>query len=115
MNADVSLKSTDGEKIMEDYIKWTFPRNISIEEVSEYVERLKNIKSGNFVTFDLTKTVLIHSSFIGFLIHAKHYINKINGRLAIELSLTVEKILVMLDLYGYFSPDISSAIDKKTA
>jgi len=94
---------------MDDNKVWIFPKSVSIEEVSEYVERLKNIKASEVVTFDLSKTVNIHSSFIGFLIHAKHHINK-NG-----LSLTVEKILIMLDIIEYFSPQIDTSFNKKTA
>ena len=76
---------------------------------------LKNIKTREVVTFDLTKTVNIHSSFIGFLIHAKHHINKNGGRLVLLLSLTVEKILIMLNIIEYFSPEIETSFNKKTA
>ena len=100
---------------MDDNKVWIFPKSVSIEEVSEYVERLKNIKASEVVTFDLSKTVNIHSSFIGFLIHAKHHINKNGGRLVLLLSLTVEKILIMLDIIEYFSPQIDTSFNKKTA
>jgi predicted DNA-binding ArsR family transcriptional regulator len=100
---------------MYDNKVWIFPKSVSIEEVSEYVERLKNIKASEVVTFDLSKTVNIHSSFIGFLIHAKHHINKNGGRLVLLLSLTVEKILIMLDIIEYFSPEIDTSFNKKTA
>jgi predicted DNA-binding ArsR family transcriptional regulator len=100
---------------MDDNKVWIFPKSVSIEEVSEYVERLKNIKASEVVTFDLSKTVNIHSSFIGFLIHAKHHINKNGGRLVLLLSLTVEKILIMLDIIEYFSPEIDTSFNKKTA
>jgi anti-anti-sigma regulatory factor len=100
---------------MDDNKIWIFPKSINIEEVSEYVERLKNLKNGEIVTFDLSKTVNIHSSFIGFLIHAKHHIRKNGGRLILLLSLTVEKILIMLNIIEYFSPEIETSINKKTA
>ena len=100
---------------MDDNKIWIFPKSVNIEEVSEYVESLKNIKTREVVTFDLTKTVNIHSSFIGFLIHAKHHINKNGGRLVLLLSLTVEKVLIMLDIIEYFSPEIDTSFNKKTA
>ncbi len=105
----------DGELIMDDTKIWIFPKSVNIEEVSEYVEKLKNIKGGDVVTFDLSRTVNIHSSFIGFLIHAKHHINKNGGRLILLLSLTVEKILIMLNIIEYFSPEIETSFNKKTA
>jgi anti-anti-sigma regulatory factor len=100
---------------MDDNKIWIFPKSINIEEVSEYVERLKNLKNGEIVTFDLSKTVNIHSSFIGFLIQAKHHIRKNGGRMILLLSLTVEKILIMLNIIEYFSPEIETSINKKTA
>ncbi len=100
---------------MEDTRIWEFPKSINIEEVSEYVESLKNVKPGEVVTLDLSRTVSIHSSFIGFLIHAKHYMNKNGGTLVLLLSLTVEKILIMLNIIDYFSPEITSTMRRKTA
>ena len=100
---------------MEDYNVWVFPRSITIEEVSEYVERLKKLKIDEVITFDMSNTVNVHSSFIGFLLHAKHHINKNGGKLFLILSLTVEKILIMLNIIEYFSTDIVTSISKKTA
>ena len=108
-------KSTEGIIIMEDYNVWVFPRSITIEEVSEYVERLKKLKIDEVITFDMSNTVNVHSSFIGFLLHAKHHINKNGGKLFLILSLTVEKILIMLNIIEYFSTDIVTSISKKTA
>lgn len=108
-------KSTEGIIIMEDYNVWVFPRSITIEEVSEYVERLKRLKINEIITFDMSNTVNVHSSFIGFLLHAKHHINKNGGKLFLILSLTVEKILIMLNIIEYFSTDIVTSISKKTA
>jgi hypothetical protein len=100
---------------MEDYSSWEFPKSINIEEVSEYIEKLKYIEQGETVTFDLSKTVNIHSSFIGFLLHAKHSIHKNEGKLVLILSLTVEKILIMLNIIDYFATEISAPLSKKTA
>lgn len=107
--------NTDGELIMEDKKTWAFPKNISIEQVSSYVDQLKNINPGETVTFDLSKTVNIHSSFIGFLLHAKQNIGRNDGKLVLILSLTLEKILIMLNIINYFSPEIVTVINKKSA
>jgi hypothetical protein len=112
---DTIYKTMDGTKIMENSRMWEFPKNINIEKVSEYIEGLKNIKPGENVTLDLRKTISIHSSFIGFLIHTKHYMQKNGGSLCILLSLTVEKILIMLNIIDYFSPEITSSVSRKSA
>lgn len=100
---------------MEDYNTWEFPKNISIEQVSSYIEQLKYIKPDETVTFDLSKTVNIHSSFVGFLLHAKHSIGKNGGKLVLILSLTLEKILSMLNIINYFAPGITTVINQKSA
>ncbi len=107
--------TTDGALIMEDYYTWDFPKNISIEQVSSYVDQLKHIKPEVTVTFDLSKTINVHSSFIGFLLHAKHNIGRNGGKLVLILSLTLEKILIMLNIINYFSPEIITVINQKTA
>jgi hypothetical protein len=100
---------------MDDIRTWKFSKSISPEEVSEYLEQLTLITPGASLMFDLSDTVNIHSNFIGFLIHAKHHMQKIGGKLTIVLSLTVEKILIMLNIRDYFTPDIMMALTKKTA
>jgi hypothetical protein len=100
---------------MDDMKIWKFSKSINPEEVSEYLDQLAVIAPGTSLTFDLSETVNIHSNFIGFLIHAKHHIEKVGGKLTIILSLTVEKILIMLNIREYFSHDIMTALNKKTA
>lgn len=109
---DVNYIYTDGVLIMDDYRVCEFPINISIEKVSEYDDQLKQIQSDEVITFDLRKTVKIHSSFIGFLIHAKHHINKNGGKLVLLLSSTIEKILIMLNIIDHFSSDIITPAQK---
>ena len=94
---------------------WKFSRSVNPEEVSEYLEHLAILTPGTSLTFDLSETVNIHSNFIGFLIHAKHHLEKMGGKLTIILSLTVEKILIMLNIREYFSPDIMTVLNRKTA
>jgi hypothetical protein len=100
---------------MDDIKVWKFSKSINPEEVSEYLEELAVIAPGTSLMFDLSETVNIHSNFIGFLIHAKHHIEKVGGKLTIILSLTVEKILIMLNIREYFSHDIMASLNKKTA
>ncbi|HOT45211.1 MAG TPA: hypothetical protein PLM53_12500 [Spirochaetota bacterium] len=100
---------------MDDYKSWNFPKSISIEQVSSYVDRLKYVKPVETITFDLSKTVNIHSSFIGFLLHAKQNIERNGGKLELVLSLTLEKILIMLNIIDYFSPEIITVINQKSA
>jgi hypothetical protein len=110
-----NIFTTDGALIMEDTKTWDFPKNISIEQVSTYVDQLKYVQPEETVTFDLSKTVNIHSSFIGFLLHAKQNIGRNGGKLVLILSLTLEKILIMLNILDYFSPEIITIFNQKTA
>lgn len=119
ISADIYYMKTenifrDGAIIMDDCRTWEFPRYIGIEKVCEYEEHLKNIKKDDVVTFDLRNTVKVHSSFIGFLIHAKHHIRKNGGNLILFISLTIERILIMLNIIDHFSTEISTSV-KKTA
>jgi hypothetical protein len=100
---------------MDDMKIWKFSKSVDPEEVSEYLEQLAVMTPGTSLTFDLSETINIHSNFIGFLIHAKHHLEKAGGRLTIILSLTVEKILIMLNIREYFSPDILTVFNRKTA
>lgn len=109
---DFIANSMSGVTIMKDDSIWEFPRNINIEDVSEYVGHLKAMECDDILIFDLRNTVKIHSSFIGFLIHAKHHINKCGGKLVLHVSLTVEKILIMLNIFDYFSPEIIPVVKK---
>jgi anti-anti-sigma regulatory factor len=104
----------DGAFIMDDYRTWEFPRQIGIEKVCEYEEHLKKIKKDDVVIFDLRNTMKVHSSFIGFLIHAKHHIRKNGGRLILFISLAIERILIMLNIIDHFSSEIAASV-KKTA
>ena len=51
---------------------WTFPKEIPLEEVPAYSTRFEKIDKPVNLQFDLTQTEWIHSSFVGFLIYAKH-------------------------------------------
>ncbi|HOO72461.1 MAG TPA: hypothetical protein PK926_11935 [Spirochaetota bacterium] len=100
---------------MEEAIRWTFPENIKFEEVSDYLDRFKHIDASQKIIFDLTDTINIHSSFIGFMINAKHLTVRNGGSLTLRLSFTVERILTMLNIIDYFLPEVVTEIDKKSA
>lgn len=103
------------EKEIKNERKWIFPDHIKFEEVPVYAERLKEQNLQGNIIFDLSETINIHSSFIGFLIHAKHNIEKKDGNLLLLLSSTVEKILIMLNIMDYFLPEIEVNLRKEIA
>jgi hypothetical protein len=95
--------------------KWNFNENIGFEDVSGYIQKFTHTSKDTHIIFDLSNTMNIHSSFIGFLIHVKSSIAKTNNSLTLILSYTSERILVMLNIIKFFSPEIITIIDKKSA
>lgn len=91
-------------KIVNDY--WQFPENVNFIMAHDCMNRLKEISHARRFTFDLSKTETIHSSFIGFLIHANQVTGKEGGELHISLSPSLKKIFMMLKIFEYF-PNIS--------
>lgn len=100
---------------MEDTVTWSFPTNIKFDEVAEYLETFKKIDSSGTVIFDLSDTLNIHSSFIGFLIHAKNIIESKNGSMLLHLSFTVQRTLGLMNVRDYFYPEIITFFTKKSA
>lgn len=94
---------------------WIFPENISFEAVANYSQLFEGISSEKIITFDLSETENIHSSFIGFLIHTKHVLTRQGGSLKLIVSFTAERILVMLNILDYFAPEITITPARKTA
>ncbi len=94
---------------------WIFPEQIKFDEVSIYVDKFNNGNNEKDMIFDLRDTINIHSSFIGFLIQSKYYLEKKNGSLVLLLSYTTERILSMLNILDYFSPQILTIEKKKSA
>ncbi len=98
------------------FTKWSFPVVVRYDEISEYSLMLKKVEERENVLFDLSETKRINSSFIGFLIHAKEYIeNRNNGQLHLKFSDSIERIVALLGLTAHFcvntgiNPDIKSA------
>jgi hypothetical protein len=78
------VKCAHGEEEVNDNTKLLdFPKEIPLEEVPRYSSIFEKINEPKTIQFDLTKTEWIHSSFIGFLIHAKHLTASRGGKLYI--------------------------------
>jgi anti-anti-sigma regulatory factor len=100
---------------MEDAKTWIFPETIQFEEVSDYLKKFQSHNSSHEIIFDLRKTRNIHSSFIGFLIHAKDQTRRKNTSLSILTSFSMDRILSMMNVLDYLSPEIVSRQDRNIA
>ncbi len=89
---------------------WKFPKNIGYENVPGYLIILSQIKLHNKVIIDLSDTEMLHSAFIGFLIHAKQMIEKNNGELKIISSKKCEKIFHLLKINDFFTTNITKSL-----
>ena len=103
------------KRIESENNRWVFPENISFESVAEYNQLFQSLQNPDDLVFDLSQTENMHSSYIGFLIHTKHTLNRSGASLRLILSFTAEKILTMLNVLEYFSADITGAAPRKTA
>ena len=81
---------------------WTFPTTIEFDEVPNYSKKFEKIPHNNSITFDLSDTESIHSSFIGFLLNAKRELDMEQGQLNLTLSPSLEKFFLMMKLTDYF-------------
>ncbi|MDY6934550.1 MAG: hypothetical protein SVZ03_10060 [Spirochaetota bacterium] len=88
---------------MEDNNTWIFPNNIEFETIPEYSKKFSVIPHDKTIIFDLRQTKTTHSSFIGFLIHAKQKIDKEGGILILKTSPSFDKILNMLNVSTYLN------------
>lgn len=86
---------------------WIFPTRIKLEDVPAYMHLFGEEKQREEqVVFDLTKTTDVHSSFIGFLLHAKASMVSSGGTLRIIPSLPLQRILYLLRITDHFTPEI---------
>lgn len=83
-----------------------FPRNINFEYVPGYLDFLGKVSNSRNICFDLSGTEFLHTSFIGFLIHAKDVIEKKEKNLTIKLSRGSERTLRMTGIYNHFLSNI---------
>ncbi len=82
---------------------WKFPAEVGIEATHHCLAKLKAFTHNGTITLDLSRTENIHSSFIGFLIHARQVIKKKGGNLVLTISPTLEKIFNMLKISDFLS------------
>ena len=87
---------------------WTFPSTIDFSIAAEYLRIMEGSLPGETLVLDLMATEVIHSSFIGFLIHAKERIEDHGGMLVLKTSPALRKTLKRLNLAEYFAPSIES-------
>ena len=94
---------------------WTFPEKIDFVFISEYMKRIEGVSFSEKLHFDLSETENVHSSFIGFLIFVKQMVEKNCGVLILEISSSLKKLFVMLNIYEYFAASIPSRSIRKIA
>lgn len=85
---------------------WTFPKDIKFDMVPHYLKKFDKIPENPDIIFDLSVTKNIHSSFIGFLIHAKRKTEKQGSKLILQISPSLEKIFFMLNIENYLNYEI---------
>lgn len=95
----------------------TFPHTIDFSNAAQYVQAMQGGLIGEVLVLDLSATEVIHSSFIGFLIHAKEEIETAGGRLILKTSPALKKTLKRFNLSGYFAHAIEggNALPEMTA
>ncbi len=80
---------------------WKFPLNVEFEMVHQCSTKFEGIPHNRTITFDLSKTEKIHSSFIGFLIHARQVTKKQGGKLILSISPSLERIFIMQNIIEF--------------
>ena len=80
---------------------WIFPSNIGLDKVPHYLKTFERLPHNQTITFDLSLTENINSSFIGFLIHAKQITKTEGGKLVLNISPSIEKIFNMLNIIDF--------------
>ncbi len=76
----------------ENQTVWRFPREIDFSLVSQYLKMMEKYNPDHILVFDLNDTEVVHSSFIGFLIHVKEKLEQDGVRLILETSPNIRKI-----------------------
>jgi anti-anti-sigma regulatory factor len=102
-------------EIMEHTKTWIFPTHIHFIDVPYYMQKFNDEMGSNEIIFDLTSTIDLHSSFIGFLLIAKSKMNEKGGSLKILTSDTLERIFAMLNIIDHFNAEIVNNVAKISA
>jgi anti-anti-sigma regulatory factor len=100
---------------MQVHTTWLFPHEIEFQTATELTQRLCDLAgTDNTVIFDLSKTKSVHSSFVGFLIHTKNYLESNGMRLVLRTSPQIDKVLALLNLGSYFRIESSPGAEQAT-
>jgi hypothetical protein len=94
---------------------WVFPPNVNFEMTAGYTKRYRDQGNKSIYFFDLTETISLHSSFVGFLISIKHDLEKNGGRLILNTSHEIDELFSRMKIIEYFSSSKSVKLLKKTA
>ena len=94
---------------------WVFPPNVDFEMTASYTKRYREQRNKSLYFFDLSDTISLHSSFVGFLISIKHDLEKTDGHLLLNTSPEVDELFTRMKIFEYFSSSKSVKMLKKTA
>ncbi|HOO71482.1 MAG TPA: hypothetical protein PK926_06950 [Spirochaetota bacterium] len=83
---------------------WKFPVHIDFEITTNYLYQLRSIDYSKTITFDLSETEIVHSSFIGFMIDLKEKILRSGGIFEVRLSPQLIKHFSRMNIYDHFIP-----------
>jgi hypothetical protein len=90
---------------------WKFPEQVGFEATTSYLYQLRSIDLSRVITFDLSDTDMVHSSFIGFMIDLKEKVLRNGGVLEVIFSQELRKQFSRMNLYSHFIPEeMSEAI-----
>ena len=94
---------------------WVFPPNVDFEMTANCTKRYREQRNKSLYFFDLSDTLSLHSSFVGFLISIKHDLEKTDGRLILNTSHEIDELFTKMKIIEYFSSSKSVKLLKKTA
>jgi anti-anti-sigma regulatory factor len=94
---------------------WVFPQSIDFEKTALYTKKYRDQKNRSIYFFDLSDTMSLHTSFIGFLITVKDDLEKNGGRLIINTSREIEEIFSRMKITDFFMSSKSVEMLRKTA
>jgi len=94
---------------------WVFPASIDFEKAALYTKKYREQENRALYFFDLSATIAMHTSFIGFLLSVKHDLDKSGGRLILNTSREIEDLFAKMKLTDYFAASKSVQLLKKTA
>lgn len=89
---------------MENVFKMKFPQKIDMFQVPEYISQIERCLDASKIIFDLSETIDVHSSFMGFLLVIRKKIENKGGQLHVEMSPYLCRVMEMLGMADYFSP-----------